>query len=78
MALQHPPPSRRLLGGFTAPYLDSGSGSLTKEGPPGVPGVCTGDSSSLSLQVHPTDPRQPLPLGDEQRLSSFVLPPCGM
>lgn len=51
MALQHPPPSRRLLGGFTAPYLDSGSGSLTKEGPPGVPGVCTGDSSSLSLQV---------------------------
>lgn len=76
MALQHPPPSQWLLGGFTAPYLDRGSGSLTREGPPGVSGGCTKDSSSL--QVHPTGPCHPLPLGDEQRLSAFVFPRCGM
>lgn len=79
MALQHLPPSRRLLGGFTPPYLDRGSGSLTREGPPAVPGGCaTKDSSSLSLQVHPPGPCQPLPLGDDKRLSAFVLPSRGM
>lgn len=66
------PPSQRFLGGFTAPYLDRGSGSLTRDGPSGIPGGCTKDLSSLSLQcisqvlaslchsVTTKAPRQPL------------------
>lgn len=74
-ALQHPP----LHGGsWGTPYLHRDSGSLTRESPPGIPGGCTEDSSSLSLQVHPTGPCQPFPLGDDQRPSAFVFPPCGM
>lgn len=68
------PPSRWFLGGLTAPCLQRDSGSLTRESPPGIPGGCTEDSSSLSLQVHPTGPCQPLPLG----MTSARQPLCSL